>query len=96
MGYGRRKHTGNVNTTGLKTLGRLGHDQRIERIDDERMYDDEGGIWAYTVDGFCNGDIGAHIIHENTAREVISAARMIRPCDCADCQRGTLAEGEVR
>lgn len=86
MAYGKRKHTGNVNTTGLKTLDKIGLDQRCERIDDERSTED--GIWAYTVDGWCNGDEGSHIIHEDTAKEVLRAWQSVAPCSCEGCTSG--------
>jgi len=71
----------NRNTTGLKTLNRLGTDPRVSNI-----YRDSDGIWCELADGFQNGtDPGTHAIHEDTARDVISSASLIQPCGCDEC-----------
>lgn len=86
MAYGTRKREGNVNGTGYRGLDEIGNDPRCESIDDEGRVDRGGdGIWTYTVDGFCNGDIGSHIVHEDTVRALRSAWKNVRPCDCESC-----------
>ena len=85
----RERNSSNVNTTGLVSLNGLGRDSRIERIDNEGRISEGGdGLWAYTVDGFCNGDFGCHILHEGTVRELLNAAKRIRPCRCLACDTG--------
>lgn len=76
------------NLTRFRSLDKLGgQDPRISFIEDEGRISDGGdGLWAYTSPGYCNGDIGSHIIHENTVAEVLRAARDIRQCSCTDCQ----------
>jgi hypothetical protein len=58
----------------------------IDDISDERHLGD--GIWVYLKYGYCNGDIGSHIIHEDTLKECASYAANIRACDCDDCRHG--------
>lgn len=75
-----------ANKTGFKSLDVLGNDPRVELIENEGRVSDGGdGLWLYTAPGFCNGDHGSHIIHENTVRDILSAAKSITPCDCKDC-----------
>ena len=67
-----------ANTTGLKTLDKLGNDPRVSNI-----YRDSDGIWCELARGFQNGsDPGCHAIHEDTASAVRSVS--IIPCD-GDC-----------
>lgn len=74
------------NRSGFKSLDKLGRDPRVELIEFEGHVSAGGdGIWLYTVSGFCNGDVGCHIVHEDTVAILKSAARRIRPCDCPEC-----------
>jgi len=92
----RERSSKNVNTTGLTSLDRLGRDTRIERIDNEGRVDRGGdGLWAYTVDGFCNGDFGCHIIHESTVADLLRAVKNIRPCRCLACDTGLADQARI-
>jgi hypothetical protein len=42
--------------------------------------------WVYLKHGFHNGDVGSHIIHECSVKEVKRAWRFVAPCACDDCK----------
>lgn len=81
MTHKRTSADQNVNTTGLKSLNRLGRDPRVDEI-----YKDEDGIWMYLTTGFeSDPKSSCHTLHEYTVSELIKSARYICRCDCADC-----------
>lgn len=41
--------------------------------------------WIYLKRGWCNGDVGSHIIHECSVNEVKQAWRFVAKCTCDDC-----------
>lgn len=57
----------------------------VEEVSDERGLDQ--GIWAYLQPGWYWDDPSLHIIHEDTAEQVMKCLREILPCRCADCEK---------
>ena len=63
----------NNNTTGYKSLDKLGNDSRVKEI-----YRDSDGIWLYTRAGFCV-DPECHTAHGQNVREVtLHCVRLLR------------------
>ena len=44
--------------------------------------------WMYLKRGWCNGDQGSHIIHEDSVKRCVEAVRAIKRCTCEDCVTG--------
>ena len=45
--------------------------------------------WIYLKRGWCNGDQGSHIIHEDNVRACKQAIKWIERCRCPDCTGDT-------
>lgn len=61
----------------------LTRDRRVESISDERAHGE--GVWFYLKQGFCNGDLGSHQIHEDTPKGARAKIKYVRVCTCDEC-----------
>lgn len=53
-----------------------------------REYRDSDGYWIDLVPGYQNGDDpGTHGIVENTKTAAYAKLTLVRPCNCAECER---------
>lgn len=52
-------------------------------IDDER--DSGDGMWAYCIDGYVVRDLGCHLAHEWTVRDLIRSMKTVEPCTDSRC-----------
>jgi hypothetical protein len=68
------------NSTGCKQLDRVESDSRVQRV-----YRDSDGIWLDLHYGWTADPLGAHDIHENTVRDVLTHLRCVVPCRCEQC-----------
>lgn len=56
----------------------------------DEMFSDRGwSHWVYLKPGFYNAavDVGLHIIHEPTVKEVLYQLANVQPCDCDECRK---------
>lgn len=71
----------NVNTSGLKSLDKIGLDVRVEVV--ER---DQDGIWMFTMKGWCHYEGEKHTFREDTVKGILEEYSMgIIPCTCERC-----------
>lgn len=66
----------------IKSLEKVRH--QISDVSDERYLED--GYWVYLAPGFCNGDLGSHIVHEDSPSKCAKAMIDVMPCDCDSCK----------
>lgn len=65
-----------------KSIIALRADPRVREIDDERVYGN--GFWLYLRHGWSD-DADAHVVHADTAAELVEHMRYVRRCDCERC-----------
>jgi hypothetical protein len=46
---------------------------------------DSWSYWLYLKPGWINPLTETHMIHEDTVKDVLEAAKWLKPCDCQDC-----------
>ena len=72
----------NLPTTLVALLRQVQYQDKIDTAEH-----DEDGYWVYLNYGYCTGDDGTHIIHENTIGKVRKQLQRVKPCSCSLCQR---------
>jgi hypothetical protein len=79
-----------ANETTLKTLDPIAKDPRVKRV-----FKDEFGLWLELVPGYCSSRdhvapsseaaVGAHLICEESVRDLWFKYRGVKSCDCEQC-----------
>lgn len=72
--------------TGFKTIDSLSpkHLNKIDGVEDYR--DSEDGFWIHLKSGWSTSN-NTHSIHENTISECVSYLKVVKPCNCSECQK---------
>jgi hypothetical protein len=81
-----------ANETALKTLDPIAKDPRVKRV-----FKDEFGLWLDLAPGYCSSRdhvapsseaaVGAHLICEESVRDLWFKYRGVKSCDCEQCAR---------
>lgn len=70
------------NKTRFKSFNIVNDDPRVTEV-----FQDQDGIWLWLNPGWTADPRGAHDIHEDTVRDVLSKYRDIEPCACSECAK---------
>ncbi len=70
------------NKTRFKSLNVVNDDPRVTEV-----FQDSDGIWLWLNPGFTADPRGAHDVHEDRVRDVLSCYRRVVPCNCESCRQ---------